>query len=168
MILDIKTYPHPVLLRQAEPVRDITQEVQTLAQDMVETMYEKQGIGLAAPQVGHSCRLITVDISGPDSRSDLNILINPQIEDREGETEHEEGCLSLPEFTGKTKRSTRVIVRGLDLEGQDKRIEAEGLLAICLQHEIDHLQGTLLLDRSGRLKRSMYEKKVRKWQNSSK
>jgi peptide deformylase len=133
---------------------------------MIQTMYEKQGIGLAAPQVGHSCRLITVDVSGPESRTELNVLINPVIEEQEGETEFEEGCLSLPEFHTKTKRSTHVIVSGLDLKGQTQKIEAQGLLAICLQHELDHLQGTLLLDHAGRLKRSMYDKKVRKWQRS--
>lgn len=166
MILEIKTYPHSVLQRRAEPVEEITEDMKSLAWDMVETMYAKQGIGLAAPQVGHSCRLITVDISGPESRSDLQVLFNPKIQEQEGETECEEGCLSLPEFTGKTKRSSRIVVQGLDMQGQFKRIEAEGLLAICLQHEIDHLQGTLLLDHTGRLKRNFYEKKVWKWQNS--
>ncbi|MFP4285164.1 MAG: peptide deformylase [Desulfovermiculus sp.] len=166
MIMDIKTYPHPVLSREAKPVEEITDEVRTLARNMVETMYEKQGIGLAAPQVGHSCCLITVDISGPESRTELNVLLNPQIEHQEGETEFEEGCLSLPEFKSKIKRSAQVIVTGRDLEGRPQRIEAEGLLAICLQHEIDHLRGTLLLDHASRLKRNLYEKKVRKWQGS--
>jgi len=166
MILDIKTYPDSVLLHPAEMVTEITEEIRNLGQDMIQTMYENQGIGLAAPQVGHSCRLITVDVSGPDSRTDLNVLINPVIEEREGETEFEEGCLSLPEFHTKTKRAAQVIVSGLDLEGQEQKIEAQGLLAICLQHEVDHLQGTLLLDHAGRLKRNMYEKKVRKWQHS--
>jgi peptide deformylase len=166
MILEIKTYPDPVLLQQAQTITEITEEIINLGRNMVETMYEKQGIGLAAPQVGHSCRLITVDVSGPESRTNLNVLINPVIEGREGETEFEEGCLSLPEFHTKTKRSAQVIVTGLDLEGQSQKIEAEGLLAICLQHELDHLQGTLLLDHTGRLKRSMYKKKVRKWQRS--
>jgi len=166
MILDIKTYPHPVLQRKADQVDEITEDMKSLARDMVETMYEKQGIGLAAPQVGHSCCLITVDVSGPESRTDLQVLFNPQIEEGEGEIEYEEGCLSLPEFTGKTKRFSRVVVQGVDLQGHTRRVEAEGLLAICLQHEIDHLQGTLLLDHSGRLKRNFYEKKVRKWQRS--
>jgi peptide deformylase len=166
MIMNIKTYPHPVLNRQAQPVEEITEDMRTLAQNMAETMYEKQGIGLAAPQVGHSCCLITVDISGPESRTDLNVLINPQIEEQEGETEFEEGCLSLPEFKSKIKRSARVTVTGTDLEGRPRRIEADGLLAICLQHEIDHLRGTLLLDHASRLKRNLYEKKVRKWQGS--
>ena len=166
MILDIKTYPDPTLQRQADVVEEITADMKSLASDMVETMYEKQGIGLAAPQVGHSCRLITVDVSGPESRTDLQVLFNPRIEEEEGETESEEGCLSLPEFTSKTKRSARVVVQGLDMQGRIKRIEAEGLLAICLQHEIDHLQGTLLLNHAGRLKRNFYDKKVRKWQNS--
>jgi peptide deformylase len=166
MILDITTYPHPVLLQQAAPVEEIDDEIRTLAHNMVQTMYEKQGIGLAAPQVAHSCRLITVDISGPESQSDLKVLVNPEIEEREGETECEEGCLSLPEFKTKTKRASRIVICGLDLDGALQRIEAEGLLAICLQHEVDHLHGTLLLDHAGRLKRNMYEKKVRKWQRS--
>ncbi|MFO7803063.1 MAG: peptide deformylase [Desulfovermiculus sp.] len=166
MIMDILTYPHPVLNRKAQPVEEITEDIKALARNMTETMYEKQGIGLAAPQVGHSCCVITVDISGPESRTALNVLINPRIEDQEGETDFEEACLSLPEFNTKIKRSSRVIVKGIDLEGRPQRLEAEGLLAICLQHEIDHLQGTLLLDHASRLKRNLYEKKVRKWQDS--
>ena len=167
MIYEISTYPAQVLLREAEPIEDITEDVHKLAQDMVETMYAKQGIGLAAPQVGQGCRLITVDISGPESRTDLKVVVNPTIVQAEGETECEEGCLSLPEFKVKTQRSAKVEVQGQDLEGHPLHIQADGLLAICLQHEIDHLQGTLLLDHAGRLKRNMYEKKVRKWQRST-
>ncbi len=164
MTLSICTYPDPVLAQRAEPVAEISDEVRQLASDMVETMYANQGIGLAAPQVGKSWRLITVDISGPENQTELVTLVNPEIQWRDGETETEEGCLSVPEFRSKVQRAAKVRVTGQDLEGNAVDMEADGLLAVCLQHEIDHLEGTIILDHVSRLKRSMYTKKVSKWQ----
>ncbi|ACV67317.1 peptide deformylase [Desulfohalobium retbaense] len=164
MTLSICTYPDPVLARRAEPVAEISEEVRQLASDMVETMYANQGIGLAAPQVGKSWRLITVDISGPENQTELVTLVNPEIQWRDGETETEEGCLSVPEFRSKVQRAAKVRVTGQDLDGNAVDMEADGLLAVCLQHEIDHLEGTIILDHVSRLKRSMYTKKVSKWQ----
>ncbi len=164
MAHDIKTYPEPVLSRRAREVQEITPEIKELAREMAEIMYQNEGIGLAAPQIGISLRLITVDVSGPGSRSSLMTLINPEILAREGEVESEEGCLSVSGFRGKVARAAAVTVKALDLEGNEVTLEADGLLAICLQHEIDHLNGTVILDHASRLKRSLYEKKVSKWQ----
>ena len=167
MVREIKTYPDPALEAKAEPIESITDDVKALANDMAETMYENNGIGLAAPQVGQSCRLIIVDISGPEHREDLKVVLNPRIDFKEGQTEIEEGCLSLPGFKTKVTRADKVTLTGLDLEGQEVSIQAEGLLAVCLQHELDHLEGTVLLDHASRLKRSMYRKKMKKCQKKT-
>lgn len=163
----IRTYPDPVLKTTAKPVEAINQDVKDLAQEMADLMYANQGIGLAAPQVGEAMCVIAVDVSGPERREDLQILINPVIESVLGETETEEGCLSLPEFRSKVQRAEQVTLTGLDLNGQEVRIESEGLQAICFQHEIDHLNGKLLLDHAGRLKRNLYCKKANKWEKKN-
>ncbi len=160
---EIRIYPDPVLQQKCEPVQQITGEIEGLARDMVETMYEDDGIGLAASQVGESPSLITVDVTGPQRRQELLVMLNPRIVFREGEMVQEEGCLSLPEFKSPIRRSEKVSVDWLDLEGNSRRTDAEGLLAACLQHEIDHLNGILLLDRVSWLKRSMYVKKMKKY-----
>jgi peptide deformylase len=165
---EILVYPDPRLAEKSREIDEITPEVKKLAEDMVETMYESDGIGLAAPQVGECCRLIVVDITGPQLREDLRIIVNPEIVSAEGETESEEGCLSVRELRSKVKRAGKVKVRGKDLDGKAVEIDAENLLAICLQHEIDHLEGTLFIDRLSRLKRSLYDKKVKKWQKQEK
>lgn len=167
MTHEIKTYPESVLAKRAEPIEEITPEIKQLAEEMAKVMYESEGIGLAAPQIGVSLRLITVDVSGPQLRSDLMTLINPEIVEKEGEVESEEGCLSVAGFRGKVSRASRVKVRALDLDGKEVVIDADSLLAICLQHEIDHLNGTVILDHASRLKRSLYEKKVTKWMKKS-
>lgn len=161
---EILTYPDPKLAQKAEPIEEITPEIKKLAEDMVETMYERDGIGLAAPQVGESCRLIVVDITGPSLREDLKVIVNPEIVTSEGQVEYEEGCLSVREIKAKVKRAEKVTVRGRDLDGKPMEIEADELLAVCLQHEIDHLEGVLFIDRLSRLKRTLYDKKVKKWQ----
>jgi len=163
MKLEIVTYPAEVLAEPCRPVEEITSEIKQLIENMVETMYEDDGVGLAAPQVGHGIRLITVDRTGPSERKDLRVIINPEIVEREGEVDSQEACLSCPGFQVKLKRSERVRVTGLDADGNDVCIDADELLAIILQHEIDHLDGKTIVDRAGRLKRSMYEKKVKKW-----
>ncbi|MFO7718491.1 MAG: peptide deformylase [Thermodesulfobacteriota bacterium] len=163
MSLPIYTYPDPVLAHPAQPVEEITDTIRQLANDMAQTMYTNQGIGLAAPQVGQNCRLITVDISGPEHRESLITLVNPQIQWREGEIETEEGCLSVPEFRSTIPRAAKIRITGQDLDGKAVDMEADGLLAVCLQHELDHLEGVVILDHVSRLKRSMYTKKANKW-----
>ncbi len=165
---EIIKYPNPILTRRAEEIGEITPELRQLAQDMAEAMYEKRGIGLAAPQVGECCRLIAVDVSGPDERTELMFLVNPVIVSREGEVEDEEGCLSVVNFRAKVKRSEKVLVKAKDLNGNEVEIPGEGIMAVCLQHEIDHLDGVLFIDHISRLKRALYDNKVKKWQKSRK
>ena len=164
MIREVLTYPNPLLKKTAEPVAAITPEIRELAKDMAETMYECEGIGLAAPQIGELIRLITIDLSGPTERNGLMTLVNPVLE-RLGdeEVESEEGCLSVEDYRSTVVRSERVKVSALDLDGNPLEFEADDLLAICLQHECDHLEGKLFIDRISRLKRNLYDAKVKKW-----
>jgi peptide deformylase len=147
-LLDIHVLGSPVLRQKTEPVGEITGEIRTLVADMFETMYAAKGIGLAAPQVGRIIRVAVIDVEG-----DRHTIINPEIVHREGSSRGEEGCLSIPDIYGDVTRDERVIVRALDLDGRQQEIEAEGLLARCLQHEIDHLDGTLFIDHLSFLKR---------------
>jgi peptide deformylase len=163
MSREILKYPNPILSKKAQEIAEITPAIRQLALDMAEAMYDKRGIGLAAPQVGECCRLIAVDISGPDERTDLKFLVNPVILSREGEVEDEEGCLSVAQFRAKVKRSEKVVVKAKDLDGNDVEIAADDVMAVCLQHEIDHLDGILFIDRISRLKRALYDNKVKKW-----
>ena len=155
-------YPHPALEQKADEIPEITEEIRELARDMAEAMYGDNGIGLAAPQVGESVCLIVIDLSGPEERSELMTLVNPRIEAHEGEVVSEEGCLSFPELFVKIRRAEKVTARGLNLEGEEVTVAADGMLAVCLQHEIDHLHGRVILDHASRLKRSLYEKKVKR------
>jgi peptide deformylase len=158
----IKVFGQQVLSRVAEPIRDIDGAVAELARDMVLTMHQAPGIGLSAPQVDVSRRLITVDLSvGKDGR-ELIILANPEILDREGEVVAEEGCLSVPGVFESVCRPTRVTVRGIDLEGREKIFEARDMLARVFCHEIDHLDGKLFLDRLSPLKRQLLKKRLRR------
>ena len=152
MSLEIYTYPHNVLNQKAEDIKECSQRIQELARNMQETMYKNKGIGLAAPQVGEPCKLITVDVKGEEEKNNLITLINPQIVEKQGSIDTEEGCLSLPGYKGKVKRAEKIVVSGLDLQEEEKQIQADGLLAICMQHEIDHLNGITLLDYASRLK----------------
>ncbi len=163
MKLDICTWPDEVLGARAKVIDEITPELDALIEDMIETMYEKDGVGLAAPQVSESIRLICVDQTGPQERGDLRVLINPKIVECDGVVESEEGCLSCPELSMKVKRKERVKVTALDREGKEVCIDTDGFLAIVLQHEIDHLEGITLADRAGRLKQAIYRKKAMKW-----
>jgi len=162
--MEILTFPDPRLAVKCTEVTAFDEELCRLARDMTETMYANSGVGLAAPQVGVNRRFIVVDVSGPSVRENLIHIANPRIVQREGECESEEGCLSVPNLSALVPRSESIVVEGLDLHGKSLRIEAEGLLAICLQHELDHLDGILILDRISRLKRTLYERKARKWQ----
>ncbi len=161
-ILEIAKYPNPILTKRAEEILNLDKYIQELAQNMVQTMYAAPGIGLAAPQVNESKRLITVDLSVGEDSQNLIILINPELIKQEGEVVYEEGCLSVPDINEKVVRPSRVIVKGMDLKGNEKTIEAEGLLARALCHEIDHINGKLFIDHLSLLKKSLIKKKLKK------
>ena len=161
-ILEILKYPHPVLKQRAEEVDRENGELQRLIQDMVETMYDAGGVGLAAPQIGISKRIIVVDVSPMDPKQSLFAMINPEIVSVEGEVDHEEGCLSVPDCVEKVTRRGKICVRGVSPEWKKVEITGEGILAIALQHEIDHLDGVIILDRMSSLKRDIYRRKLRK------
>lgn len=163
-ILSIHKYPHPVLKQQAQPVTEIDDTILQLIDDMTETMYQAPGVGLAANQVGVLHRVIVCDISPREEGANLITLINPEIVASEGEIVYKEGCLSVEEFTSEVCRKACVTVVGLDREGKQIEIRGENLLAIVLQHEIDHLNGMLFIDRLSRLKRSLYHRQIRKQQ----
>jgi peptide deformylase len=163
MKLNICTWPDDVLADTAQPVTEVTPEISRLIDDMIETMYEGDGVGLAAPQVGESIRLICVDQTGPKLRGDLRVLINPEIVECGGEVESEEGCLSCPDFSGTVLRKEWVKVKAQDRDGAEICVDTDGFLAIVLQHEIDHLNGVTIADRAGRLKKALYRKKAMKW-----
>jgi len=161
--LEIITYPHELLKSAAQPVAEIDGKLQSLIDKMAETMYEAPGIGLAAVQVNVDQSLLIYDLAPREERRDLQVLINPKIIEREGEIISEnEGCLSVPDFRADVKRSGHVLVEGFDREGKPLRFEAEGMLAIVLQHEIDHLNGTLFIDRISKLKRQLYTRRIQK------
>lgn len=163
MKLDILTYPHPLLREKSVPVTEITPEVRTLAKNMIKTMYEAEGIGLAAPQVGRNIRLIVVDIHQPDKYPGPQILVNPVVEPLTDElVESEEGCLSVCDLRSTVRRVARVRLTATDIDGKPVSFEAEDLMAVCLQHECDHLDGKLFIDYLSRLKRSLYEAKLKK------
>ena len=163
---EVLQFPDPRLKRVSEPIEKITDEIRALAQDMLEVMYDEPGIGLAAPQVGEAVRLIVMDTDwkdeeGAGERRPL-VLVNPEIVAREGSLIWTEACLSVPDFSAEVERAARVTVRGLDLEGREVVEEAEELRAVCFQHELDHLDGVLFIDRISRLKRSLYVSKRKK------
>lgn len=161
--LQILTYPEKFLLNPTEPLDDIDGHVQQMIDSMAETMYAAPGIGLAANQVGWGRSLLIYDIAPRDEKRSLHVLVNPRIIDSEGEIlSDSEGCLSVPDFRADVKRSERILVEGHDREGKPVRLEAEGLHAIVIQHEIDHLNGKLFIDRISSLKRELYKRRVRK------
>ena len=163
MLRKVRTYPDPVLAAKAAPVTEITDEIRTLAADMIETMYADKGIGLAAPQVGESIRLITVDLSGPDKREDPHVFVNPVLSNLEGEVDSEEGCLSVVGYRTTVTRAERLHLSATDLDGNPVEMDADDLMARCLQHEVDHLNGVLFIDKISKLKRTLYERKLKKW-----
>lgn len=160
--LEILKYPHPLLKKPCEKVVRIDEGVRRLIRDMIETMYQANGIGLAACQVGDPRRVIVVDVSPIDPDKECFALINPEVISEEGEVEHEEGCLSVPDCVEKVKRREKIVVRGLSPAGDEIEISADGIQAIALQHEIDHLNGILILDRISRLKRELYRNRLKK------
>jgi peptide deformylase len=166
MIRPIVKFGDPVLARKAEPVAEITDEIRQLIDDMIETMYAAPGIGLAAPQVGVSLRVCVIDISGGRKGGEVITLVNPEFVERTGMQLEEEGCLSVPGYNATVARPERAIVRGRNRDGQDVTIDGTGLLARALQHEIDHLDGTLFLSRLRGLPRDLILRKIRKQQRS--
>ncbi len=161
-VLEIVKYPHPILKKRSETVSEIDGELEKLIQDMKETMYAAGGVGLAACQVGISRRVIVLDVSPIDPQHSFFALINAEIISEEGEIDHEEGCLSVPGCLETVKRKERVRVKGLSPQGKEMEVNGEGILGIALQHEIDHTNGILILDRVSRLKREIYRNKLRK------
>ena len=161
--LDILTYPEKFLIEPTKPLENIDGKVQQMIDDMAGTMYEAPGIGLAAIQVGWDKSLLIYDIAPRDEKRDLQVLINPRVITKEGERLSEnEGCLSVPDFRADVKRAANITVEGHDREGKPIRMDAEGLLAIVLQHEIDHLSGTLFIEHISSLKRQMYKRRIKK------
>src|SRR5262245_23070557 len=157
-------FPDPLLKRKSVPVGEITDEIRTLAQDMIEVMYDEPGIGLAAPQVGEAIRLVVMDTGWNEEGGEKRpvVMVNPEIVERDGQITWTEGCLSVPEFQADVERSARVRVRYRDLDGNQHEENASELRAVCFQHEIDHLDGVLFIDRISRLKRSLYVQKRKK------
>jgi peptide deformylase len=165
-ILKIIRYGNPILSQVAQPVQSIDDEILRLAQDMVLTMHAAPGIGLAAPQVSVSKRLITIDLSTGENPAELIVLANPELLETEGESVQEEGCLSVPGIQEKVKRPGRVRVKGIDLRGEEKIIEATGLLARVFCHEIDHINGRLFIENLSPLKRALAKKKLTRGQSA--
>lgn len=168
MIREVLQYPDPRLAVECEDITEITDEIRQLAADMAETMYRQDGIGLAAPQVGEHCRLIVVDVSGPEKREALMTFVNPRLELTGEKVDSEEGCLSVPGgYRATLTRSDTVRLTARDLDGNEVCMDADGLLAVCLQHEVDHLKGTLFIDHISRLKRTLYDSRVKKMQKNA-
>jgi len=160
-ILEILEYPDPRLRTIAKPVNEVNEQIRTLIDDMFETMYDAPGIGLAATQVNHHIQLIVMDLS--EDRSEPRVFINPEITILEGEPEKmQEGCLSVPGFYEDVERIEHVLIKALDRNGDAFELEATGLLAVCIQHEMDHLNGKLFVDYLSALKRNRIKKKLEK------
>ena len=161
---DVVQFPDPRLKLVSKPITQITDEIRELAADMIKVMYDEPGIGLAAPQVGVSVRLFVIDTEWSDEEIGRRplVVINPEISEREGRITWDEGCLSVPDYSAVVERDAKITLRGLDLEGQPIVEHAEGLRAVCIQHEVDHLDGILFIDRISRLKRGLYVKKRRR------
>ena len=160
--MKIYTYPEPVLRKKAEPVENIDEDIQRLIDEMGETMYAAPGIGLAANQVGELKRILVYDVVRNEPGGEFSVLINPEIVACEGSIVYEEACLSVVDFSAEVTRHATIKVRGVDRHGRPVDIEADGLLAICLQHEIDHLNGKLFIDHISSLKRTLYNKRLKK------
>jgi peptide deformylase len=159
-LLPILKFPDPRLRKKAAPVSAVDESIRKLAADMAETMYAAPGIGLAATQVDVHKQVIVIDIS--EDKSDLITLINPRIVERDGEQVYEEGCLSVPGIYDKVTRAEHVRVRTLTLDGGEQEIDAHGLLAVCIQHEMDHLQGKVFIDHLSQLKQTRIKTKLAK------
>lgn len=175
--LEILTYPNPILKKVSQSVKTVTPEIKQLAIDMLETMYEAPGVGLAAPQVGHNIRMVVLDTVARDRDGNIIledmtelersvsyplVLINPVITKKDGKIVWEEGCLSVPTFLEEVERAALIEVEALDINGKPIHIEADGLLGVCIQHEIDHLDGKLFIERLSVIKMNRIKNKIRK------
>lgn len=161
--LEVLTYPNKFLQQPTKPVEDIDEVIQKLVADMAETMYEAPGVGLAAIQVGSDKQVLVYDEKPTENDRRYGVIINPRIVETEGQIISEnEGCLSVPDFRSDVRRAARIVVEGVDRDGKSLRFEADGFLAIVLQHEIDHLNGTLFIDRISALKRELYKRRMKK------
>lgn len=176
-ILEVLTFPNPILKQKSVSVENVTDELRKLSDDMLETMYASNGVGLAAPQVGRSIRLIVIDTRprDEDGRVDTSqmtdlekqvkyplVLFNPEVIKKEGSTSSEEGCLSVPGFIEEVKRAEVIVCTAMDINGQKIEFETDGLLGICVQHEIDHLDGKLFIDRLSVVKSNLIKNRIRK------
>ena len=167
MLRPVLQYPDPLLAKVSEPVAEINDEIRALAQDMLDTLTTVGGVGIAAPQIGVLKRVVIIDVSqeknDPDLPQDFRVFVNPVVTvlDPKGHEENE-GCLSVPELRAKVKRPRRVALDATDLDGNPVHIEGEGYYGACMQHETDHLDGKLFIDHISYLKRSLYDKKMRK------
>lgn len=161
---EIVKFPDPRLKEVSKPIVEIDDDLRELARDMIEVMYDEPGIGLAAPQVAAQVRMFVIDTEWTDDEKDKNpqVVINPELSEPEGKILWEEGCLSVPDYTAQVERPAMITLRGMDLDGHPIEERAEGLRAVCIQHEVDHLDGILFIDRISRLKRSLYVKKRKK------
>lgn len=162
MIRSIVKYGEPVLQRAAPAVDDVTDDIRALVDDMIETMYAASGVGLAAPQIGVSQRIFVTDVSGGGRSDELVVMINPIVVGRSGVQTETEGCLSLPGFEAPVPRPAELVVRGLDREGREHEVEGTTLQARAFQHELDHLDGALFLDRLRGLRRELILRKIKK------
>ena len=163
--LPILRYPDSRLYKKASPVKEVDAAIRSLVTDMAETMYAAPGIGLAATQVDIHKQVIVIDVS--ETRNSLLVLINPEINEREGAQNIDEGCLSVPDVYETVERAQRIAVRALDVQGKVFNLGAEGLLAVCIQHEMDHLEGKVFVDYLSRLKRTRIRAKMLKQQKKS-
>lgn len=166
-VREIRKFPDPVLRKKTDPVKAIDKNIEKLIEDMIETMHDAPGVGLAANQVGVSLQLAVIDVTSREEREKgktkpIIVIINPEILSMEGSVVEEEGCLSIPDYAESIKRAVKVKVRALDRTGRQFEIEADGLLAKALQHEIDHLNGMLFIDRLSPLKKSVFKRKYKK------
>ena len=168
MIRPIVKYGEHVLHHEAQPVTTVTGELGDLVRDMVETMYAAPGVGLAAPQIGIPLRVFVVDVSGGRSKDGLLAFINPEFVERDGMQLEEEGCLSVPGFNATVARPARAVLKGLDLDGHERIVEGTGLLARAFQHEMDHLDGRVFLDRLRGIQRELIVRRIRKLTRSGK
>ena len=161
---EVLKFPDPRLRRVSQPIDRVTDEIRALASDMCDVMYDEPGIGLAAPQVGEAIRLIVVDTQWTEEDAERNplILVNPVLSEHAGKISWTEGCLSVPDMEAEVERAERVRLRARDLDGREIDISAEGIQAVCFQHEVDHLDGVLFIDHISRLKRNRYEMRRKK------
>jgi peptide deformylase len=161
---EVLKFPDKRLSEVSTPIEKITDEIRELANDMAEVMYDEPGIGLAAPQVGQTVRLIVVDTewTAEDAEQNPLVLVNPEIVEHSGQISWTEGCLSVPDFEADVSRASHVKLRASNLEGEDLEIDASELQAVCFQHEVDHLDGVLFIDRISRLKRNLYTQRRKK------